>query len=122
MLCLQDVLRLDNSARMNSPGKAEGNWAWRLPSGFSFAKLGREAAQLRSLATMFDRCATMRVREDAEAALKAAAAVSAAADNGAAGSSSGVVNPSSNDPSDADPLEAFCGDVPDADECRVFEL
>jgi 4-alpha-glucanotransferase len=27
---LQDLLGLDNSARMNSPGSAEGNWEWRL--------------------------------------------------------------------------------------------
>jgi 4-alpha-glucanotransferase len=26
---MQDVLGLDSSARMNVPGKAEGNWAWR---------------------------------------------------------------------------------------------
>src|SRR5512144_2257480 len=28
-LVLQDIMRLDNSARMNTPGKAAGNWAWR---------------------------------------------------------------------------------------------
>jgi 4-alpha-glucanotransferase len=27
---LQDLLGLDNSARMNSPGSAAGNWEWRL--------------------------------------------------------------------------------------------
>lgn len=27
---IQDYLGLDNSARMNVPGKAKGNWAWRL--------------------------------------------------------------------------------------------
>ncbi|MFM7888081.1 MAG: 4-alpha-glucanotransferase, partial [Pseudanabaena sp.] len=26
---LQDVLGLDNSARMNIPGTATGNWSWR---------------------------------------------------------------------------------------------
>lgn len=30
---LQDVLGLDDSARMNVPGMAEGNWAWRCPRG-----------------------------------------------------------------------------------------
>ncbi|MEB3338559.1 MAG: 4-alpha-glucanotransferase [Leptolyngbyaceae bacterium] len=30
---LQDVLGLGTEARMNFPGKAEGNWAWRYPSG-----------------------------------------------------------------------------------------
>jgi 4-alpha-glucanotransferase len=27
---LQDVLRLGNEARMNLPGRAEGNWRWRV--------------------------------------------------------------------------------------------
>jgi 4-alpha-glucanotransferase len=30
ILPLQDLLGLDNSARMNSPGSAEGNWEWRM--------------------------------------------------------------------------------------------
>lgn len=30
---LQDVLGLGSDARMNSPGLAEGNWAWRVPDG-----------------------------------------------------------------------------------------
>ena len=30
---LQDVLRLDNAARMNTPGRAAGNWAWRVSAG-----------------------------------------------------------------------------------------
>jgi 4-alpha-glucanotransferase len=30
---LQDVLCLGSAARMNSPGKAESNWSWRLPEG-----------------------------------------------------------------------------------------
>jgi 4-alpha-glucanotransferase len=30
---LQDVLGLDSDARMNFPGKAEGNWTWRYQSG-----------------------------------------------------------------------------------------
>jgi len=29
MMPLQDLLGLDSSARMNTPGRAEGNWAWR---------------------------------------------------------------------------------------------
>jgi 4-alpha-glucanotransferase len=28
---VQDLLGLDNRARMNTPGTAEGNWGWRLP-------------------------------------------------------------------------------------------
>ncbi len=30
---MQDVLGLDDSARMNMPGVAEGNWGWRCPRG-----------------------------------------------------------------------------------------
>ena len=29
---LQDVLALDSSHRMNLPGTAKGNWAWRMES------------------------------------------------------------------------------------------
>ena len=28
---MQDLLELDSSARMNTPGLAEGNWTWRMP-------------------------------------------------------------------------------------------
>ena len=91
MIMMQDILRLDNEHRMNSPGKAEGNWGWRLPDGFGWRGVSKEAAQLRSLGVMFDRVPK--------------------AETG----SKGV--PGSVD----DPLEAFCADVPDADECRVYE-
>jgi len=30
---LQDVLRLGSAARMNTPGRADGNWGWRLQKG-----------------------------------------------------------------------------------------
>jgi 4-alpha-glucanotransferase len=30
---LQDVLRLGNAARMNTPGRTEGNWRWRVQEG-----------------------------------------------------------------------------------------
>jgi 4-alpha-glucanotransferase len=30
---VQDVLDLDSSARMNTPGQAGGNWSWRMPNG-----------------------------------------------------------------------------------------
>jgi 4-alpha-glucanotransferase len=40
----QDLLGLDSSARINVPGRAEGNWRWRLEPG----QLGRAlAARLR---------------------------------------------------------------------------
>lgn len=52
----QDVLRLDDAARMNTPGKAAGNWAWRLESEEIWDSLARESADLLSYATM---CAGM---------------------------------------------------------------
>jgi 4-alpha-glucanotransferase len=36
---LQDVLGLDDRARMNTPGRAEGNWRWRLSEGTLTAEL-----------------------------------------------------------------------------------
>lgn len=41
VLPMQDILGLDSAARMNRPGKAEGNWGWRMPAGC----LTREAAE-----------------------------------------------------------------------------
>ena len=57
MVMMQDIMRLDNSARMNSPGTAQGNWAWRMPGDFKWGSISKEAAELRTLAVMFDRCA-----------------------------------------------------------------
>lgn len=36
---MQDLLGLDSTARMNTPGRADGNWRWRLPEGFDAAAL-----------------------------------------------------------------------------------
>jgi 4-alpha-glucanotransferase len=49
MVPMQDVLGLGREARMNTPGRASGNWAWRVPAG-SFreetaARLARLAAE-----------------------------------------------------------------------------
>ena len=49
---VQDVLGLDNRARMNVPGVAEGNWGWRLPRG---ALKATHAKQLRQLAELTNR-------------------------------------------------------------------
>ncbi len=49
---MQDVLGLDNRARMNVPGKAEGNWAWRLSEADLTESL---AEQLRQLACTYGR-------------------------------------------------------------------
>jgi 4-alpha-glucanotransferase len=56
---MQDVLRLGNEARMNTPGTAGGgNWAWRMEGGGKgadpagvWAGLAGRAAELRALAT-----------------------------------------------------------------------
>jgi 4-alpha-glucanotransferase len=37
----QDVLGLPSSGRMNTPGRAAGNWTWRLPAGALTARLAR---------------------------------------------------------------------------------
>ncbi len=51
---LQDVLGFGAAARMNTPGVAEGNWAWR----FKESDLQKEAAErLRRLAEVFERAA-----------------------------------------------------------------
>ncbi len=55
----QDVLSLDNSARMNLPGTAEGNWAWRMRGDpdalWGGLELTRASDKLRSLAERYDR-------------------------------------------------------------------
>jgi 4-alpha-glucanotransferase len=48
---MQDVLGLDQRARMNTPGTLEGNWQWRVPP----VKLARPARRLRRLAEEFGR-------------------------------------------------------------------
>ena len=57
-LCIiptQDLLNLDSGARMNTPGVATGNWAWRMSQQQMF-DLGRNsAAYLRELAKLYRR-------------------------------------------------------------------
>ena len=48
---MQDVLGLDQRARMNTPGTLEGNWQWRLRP----MKLDRQARNLRLLAELSGR-------------------------------------------------------------------
>jgi 4-alpha-glucanotransferase len=43
---VQDLLGLDATARMNTPGSVEGNWRWRLKPGALGAEL---AGRLREL-------------------------------------------------------------------------
>ena len=47
---LQDVMRLDNEGRMNRPGRAEGNWAWRVGPPSVWKSLAKEAAALKAMA------------------------------------------------------------------------
>ncbi len=51
----QDVLGLGSEARMNTPGRAEGNWRWRLRRGQLTA---RHAARLRALSERYGRLRT----------------------------------------------------------------
>jgi 4-alpha-glucanotransferase len=48
----QDLLGLDSASRLNTPGTAVGNWAWRAPSGAFDASL---AARLREAVSSADR-------------------------------------------------------------------
>lgn len=49
---LQDALGLDNGARMNTPGTADGNWEWRVDDSSITAEL---AGKLRALAETYGR-------------------------------------------------------------------
>ncbi|HKK18196.1 MAG TPA: 4-alpha-glucanotransferase [Opitutales bacterium] len=52
---LQDLMRLDESARLNKPGSAEGNWQWRyLPEQLENLK-AEESAGLRDLLDKYGR-------------------------------------------------------------------
>ena len=50
---MQDILSLDNSAKMNTPGTLGGNWEWRLLPG-QFGQ--KEITWLRGLSETFGRC------------------------------------------------------------------
>lgn len=52
---MQDIMRLDNSARMNLPGSTVNNWTWRIGGPDVWQKLAPEAAALRELAGTYDR-------------------------------------------------------------------
>jgi len=54
----QDLLDLDAAARMNTPGKAAGNWGWRAPEGsLCLRGSGRALAEtLRAACELFGRC------------------------------------------------------------------
>ena len=59
---MQDLLGLDNSARMNTPGVAAGNWAWRYKEGVLNSDM---AARLKEVCTLFGRTGIIpEVEED----------------------------------------------------------
>lgn len=45
-------MRLDDSARMNTPGKAAGNWAWRVGGSSIWDELRAESADLLAITQM----------------------------------------------------------------------
>lgn len=55
VVMMQDVMRLDNSARMNTPGRAEDNWRWRVGDGGVWGRLEGHAKDLRRLAGLSNR-------------------------------------------------------------------
>jgi 4-alpha-glucanotransferase len=60
---LQDMLSLDNSARMNFPGKVGGYWRWRYPQG---ALTDALAHRMRELAFLYGRLPEEQGSEGAE--------------------------------------------------------
>ena len=50
-------MRLDDSARMNTPGRAEGNWTWRVGEAWVWEHLADESAELRRMIEQCDRLA-----------------------------------------------------------------
>jgi len=53
VLPMQDVLSLGSEARLNSPGKPDGNWRWRLgPGDIERLTSGGTAAYLSGLAEL----------------------------------------------------------------------
>ncbi|MBL9192814.1 MAG: 4-alpha-glucanotransferase [Opitutaceae bacterium] len=52
---LQDLLSLDSKARLNTPGKAEGNWQWRYRASQLDPLFGSTTAYLRSLGDLYGR-------------------------------------------------------------------
>lgn len=62
VVTMQDVMRLDDTARMNTPGRAEGNWTWRVGHSDVWRQLGDEQAQLRTWVQQYDRAPPGGVR------------------------------------------------------------
>lgn len=50
IIMMQDVMRLDNTARMNTPGTAAGNWRWRIGDSGVWERLRKEGGELKAIA------------------------------------------------------------------------
>ncbi len=52
---VQDILGYDGRFRMNTPGKAEGNWAWRLTPGALTPEIGQRLRRLTEISNRLPR-------------------------------------------------------------------
>jgi 4-alpha-glucanotransferase len=46
---LQDLMQLDNEARMNYPGRPSGNWQWRYRAGMLTDEIANELREMTEL-------------------------------------------------------------------------
>lgn len=60
IVMLQDIMRLDNSARMNFPGTVKNNWGWRVGEGNIWNKLKKQAAEIKQWLEDYDRTAEVK--------------------------------------------------------------
>eukprot|EP00192_Tetraselmis_astigmatica_P019359 CAMPEP_0117692790 /NCGR_PEP_ID=MMETSP0804-20121206/26514_1 /TAXON_ID=1074897 /ORGANISM="Tetraselmis astigmatica, Strain CCMP880" /LENGTH=200 /DNA_ID=CAMNT_0005506259 /DNA_START=8 /DNA_END=610 /DNA_ORIENTATION=+ len=66
LVLLQDIMGQDNvDGRMNTPGRAEGNWAWRAGEADVWERLAPEAKRLAALVKDFDRAPEEEEEEEA---------------------------------------------------------
>jgi 4-alpha-glucanotransferase len=56
VILIQDILSLGSDARLNTPGKPEGNWQWRLSEAQMNSLSGGTASYLRELGKFNGRC------------------------------------------------------------------
>ena len=49
IVLMQDLLKLDSDARMNLPGRPEGNWTFRLPAHALGANVSRALRRLTEI-------------------------------------------------------------------------
>ncbi|KAL0030183.1 hypothetical protein WJX77_001948 [Trebouxia sp. C0004] len=57
IVMLQDIMRLDNTARMNFPGTTTNNWGWRVGETNIWGKLKKQAAEIKGWLEDYDRTA-----------------------------------------------------------------